>query len=322
MRAVRVHEVGSADALTLEDIPEPSPGEGEVLIRVEAAGVNFIDVYQRTGQYPMDLPMTVGSEAAGVISRVGPGVTALDVGDRVASASVAGGYAEQAVAPADKVVRIPDEVDSRTAAAVMLQGLTAHYLATSTVRIEAGMTVLCYAAAGGVGHLLVQILKGRGARVLGTASTEEKARLARDAGADEVILYREVDIAAEVHRLTDGEGVPFVYDSVGADTFASSLDCLQRRGTLVLYGQSSGAVDPVSPQTLAKKGSVFLTRPTLGDYIATRDELSWRAGELLRWLGAGELEVRVDRTWPLESAAEAHRYLEDGRTQGKLLLIP
>ncbi|MGH8883917.1 MAG: quinone oxidoreductase family protein [Egibacteraceae bacterium] len=322
MKAIRVHTTGGPEVLQLEDVPVPDPGPGQVRVQVEAAGLNFIDVYHRTGAYKLDLPFTPGMEAGGVVDAVGPGVTDLGEGSRVAFASQLGAYAEHVVVSAAGAVRVPDGVGTRVAAAVMLQGMTAHYLTHSTVRLRKGRTVLVHAAAGGVGHLLTQIARRLGARVLATVSTAEKERLARTAGADEVIRYRDVDFAEEVDRLTGGAGVDVVYDSVGKDTFDRSLDCLRPRGHLVLYGQSSGPVPPVNPQLLAAKGSLFLTRPVLGHYVASPEELAWRAADLFGWITAGELEVRVDRTWPLAQAAEAHRYIEAGKTHGKILLLP
>jgi NADPH2:quinone reductase len=322
MKAVRVEETGGPEVLQLQDVPVPDPGAGQVRVRVEAAGLNFIDVYQRQGHYPLDLPVTLGMEAAGVVDAVGPEVTGIAKGDRVAYAMQLGAYAEQAVVPATQVVRVPGEIDLRVAAAVMLQGMTAHYLSHSTMRLEKGMTVLVHAAAGGVGHLLVQIAKRLGARVLAATSTQEKARLARQAGADEVIRYRTTDLGDEVARLTSGAGVDVVYDSVGKDTFDRSLDCLRPRGLMVLYGAASGPVPPLNPQVLNQKGSLYLTRPSLAHYLASPEELAWRAGDLFGWIAAGELQVRIDRTWPLAGAADAHRYIEAGKTHGKVLLLP
>lgn len=322
MRAVRIHEYGGLEVLRLEDVPLPEPGPGEARVKLQAIGVNFIDIYQRTGQYPLPLPLTLGGEAAGVVDALGPGVEDLEPGDRVVYASHQGAYAEYAVIPAWKLVRIPDNLDIRQAAAAMLQGLTAHYLTHSTYPLKPGETALVHAAAGGVGHLLVQMAKQRGARVIGTVSTEEKARLAREAGADEVILYTEADFEAEVKRLTGGRGVDVVYDSVGKVTFDKSLNCLRPRGMMVLFGQSSGRVPPFDPQILNVKGSLFLTRPSLGPYIADRAELLWRANDLFTWLTGGQLKVRIDRMFPLGEAAQAHRYLEERQTKGKVLLIP
>ncbi len=322
MKAVGIHETGGPEALKYESYPMPEPAEGEVRIKIEAAGVNFIDVYHRSGLYSVGLPRVLGMEAAGVVDAISAGVTDLEVGDRVAYAMYLGAYAEYAVVPAGKLVSVPDGVSLREAAAVMLQGMTAHYLSHSTYPIQSGDTVLVHAAAGGVGRLLVQMAKRRGARVLGTASTREKADLARQAGADAVILYTEIDFEAEVKRLTGGQGVEVVYDSVGQTTFDQSLNCLKRRGPMVLFGQSSGPVPPFNIGTLAAKGSLFLTRPTLGDYIADRSELLQRAGDLFSWMAAGELEVCIDRVFSMRDAAKAHRYLEDRKTKGKVLLVP
>jgi len=291
-------------------------------VKIEAAGVNFIDVYHRNGLYPGQLPITPGMEGAGVVDAIGLGVSELKPGDRVAYAMVQGSYAEYAVVPAWKLVPIPDGVDIRSAAAVMLQGMTAHYLSHTTYPLRPGDTALVHAAAGGVGLLLVQLAKRCGARVIGTVSTGEKARLARQVGADEVILYTQTDFVAETKRLTDGAGVNVVYDAVGVATFDKSLNCLKPRGYMVLYGASSGPVPPLDPQVLNARGSLFLTRPTLGHYIADRAELLSRAGDLFEWMVAGELQVRIDHAFSLSEAAEAHRYLEARKTQGKLLLIP
>ncbi|MDQ6693691.1 MAG: quinone oxidoreductase [Chloroflexota bacterium] len=304
-------------------MPQPEPGPAEVRVRVEAAGVNFIDVYFRTGAYKgTALPFIPGQEAAGTVDALGSGVTEFGLGDRVAYAPHAGGgYAEFVVVPAARLVPVPSSVSMHTAAAVMLQGMTAHYLSHDTYPIQPGNTVLVHAAAGGVGGLLVQLAKRRGARVLATVSNLEKAALAREAGADEVINYAEVDFAAEVMRLTDGEGVHVVYDGVGKATFDGDLRSLRRRGYLVLYGQSSGAVEPVDPQVLNARGSLFLTRPTLVHYVATSSELLSRASDLFGLIEAGQLQVRVDRTFPLTGAADAHRYLEGRETRGKVLLV-
>ena len=322
MKAVRVHAPGGPEALRYEDVPQPTPGAGQVLVKVEAAGVNFIDVYQRTGHYKVELPFTLGQEAAGVVTAVGSGVTDVAVGARVAYAAVLGAYAEYATVPADRVVVLPDGVSSKQGAAAMLQGMTAHYLASTTYPLKPGDSCLVHAAAGGVGLLLCQIAKLRGARVIGTVSTREKAELARDAGADEVIRYTEQDFEAEVKRLTNGAGLQVIYDSVGKTTFEKGLNCLAHRGMMVLYGQSSGPVGPFDPQVLSQKGSLFLTRPTIVHYIATRAELLARAGEVLGWIKSGRLKVRIDREVPLAQAAEAHRLLEGRKTTGKVLLIP
>ena len=322
MKAIRVHAPGGPEALRYEDVPQPAPGPGEVLIQVQAAGVNYIDVYQRTGLYKVALPFTLGQEAAGVVTALGSGVTEVKVGDRVAYTHVMGAYAEYAVVPADRVLVLPDGVSTKQGAAAMLQGMTAHYLASTTYALRSGDTCLVHAAAGGVGLLLCQIARLRGARVLGTVSTREKAELARQAGADAVILYTEQDFEAEAKRLTNGAGLQVVYDSVGKTTFEKGLNCLTRRGMMVLYGQSSGPVGAFDPQVLSQKGSLFLTRPTLGHYIATRTELLERAGEVLGWIKSGRLKLRIQHEFPLAQASEAHRALEGRKTTGKVLLIP
>jgi NADPH2:quinone reductase len=322
MRAIRVHEYGGPEVLRLDDIPVPEPGPGEARVRIAAAGVNFIDIYHRSGQYKGALPMTLGMEASGIVDTVGPGVSDVRAGDRVVYAMRQGAYAEYAIVPATMLAPVPEGVDLQQAAAVMLQGMTAHYLAYSTYPLRQGDVALIHAAAGGVGLLLVQIAKRCGARVIGTVSTEEKAALARAAGADDIILYTQEDFSAAVRRLTAGAGVHVVYDSVGQTTFEGSLNCLRPRGYMVLFGQSSGAVPPFDPQVLNAKGSLFLTRPSLGHYLLTRDELLWRAGDLFTWMAAGELQVRIDATYPLEQAAEAHSALASRATSGKLLLLP
>jgi NADPH2:quinone reductase len=322
MKAVRVHQYGGLEALKYEEVAVPEPGEGEALIKIEAVGVNFIDIYHRIGRYQGTLPLTLGQEAAGVVDAVGPNVTDVRPGDRVAYASVQGSYAEYAVAPAWRLVPIPEKVDAQHAAAILIQGMTAHYLTFSTYPLKKGDTALVHAAGGGTGQLLVQIAKMRGARVIGTVSTEEKAALAREAGADEVILYTQTDFESEVKRLTNGAGVDVVYDSVGKDTFDKSLNCLRRRGMMVLYGASSGAVPPLDPQVLNAKGSIYLTRPFLAHYTADRAELLGRVNDLFNWIAAGELKVRIDKTFPLAEAAEAHRYLEGRQSKGKILLLP
>ena len=322
MKTIRVHAPGGPEALQFEETERPAPGPGQVLVKIEAAGVNFIDIYQRTGHYKVPLPFIPGQEAAGIVAAVGPGVAEPRVGDRVAYATVLGAYAEYAVVPADRVVGLPDGVSAKQGAAAMLQGTTAHYLATSTYPLKPGDTCLVHAAAGGVGLLLCQIAKLRGARVMGTVSTREKAALARGAGADEVILYTERDFETEVKRLTNGAGLRVIYDSVGKTTFEKGLSCLALRGMMVLYGQSSGPVGPFDPQVLNQKGSLFLTRPTLVHYIATRAELLARAGEVLGWIERGMLKVRIERELPLAQAAEAQRLLEGRKTTGKVLLIP
>jgi NADPH2:quinone reductase len=322
MKAVRIHTNGGAEVLRYADVPTPVPGPGEALVKIEACGVNFIDIYFRLGLYKAALPMTLGQEAAGVVQAVGEGVTEVKAGDRVAYAGVLGSYADCAVAPAARLVRLPDGVDARAGAAAMLQGMTAHYLACSTFPLGPQHTALVHAAAGGVGLLLVQIARLRGARVIGTAGTEEKAALARAAGADEVIVYTQQDFQAEAMRLTGGRGVDVVYDSVARATWEKSLHSLRPRGMLVLYGNASGAAPAIDPLLLSQRGSLFLTRPKLGDYTATREELLARAGEVLGWVAAGKLKLRLEHVYPLSEAAEAQRALEGRRTTGKILLIP
>ncbi|MGH3443555.1 MAG: quinone oxidoreductase family protein [Nitriliruptorales bacterium] len=322
MRAVRINERGDPDVLTVEDIPMPHPGPEEVRVRIEAAGLNFIDIYHRDGRYDLELPITPGVEGAGVVDAVGGRVEGFAPGDRVAWAMGPGAYAEYAVVPSRLLVGVADEVDLRLAAAVMLQGMTAHYLSHTTYPLKAGDTCLVTAAAGGVGHLLVQLAKERGARVIATVSTEEKEKLARQAGADEVVRYTEVLMVEAVRDLTDGRGVDVVYDSVGKDTFAQSLRCLRPRGFLVLYGQASGRVEPQDPQVLNDHGSLYLTRPSLAHHIAEREELEERAGYLFSAMAKGSLVVRVDRTFALEEAADAHRHMEGRQTKGKVLLVP
>jgi NADPH2:quinone reductase len=320
MKAIRVYHNGGPEVLRLEAVDVPEPGPGEVRVRIEFAGVNYIDVYHRTGLYPVPTPFIPGNEAAGTVDAVGPGVEEVKPGDRVAYAMELGSYAEYAVVPASKLVPVPDDVELSTAAAVLLQGMTAHALTHSTFPLQEGHTALVHAAVGGVGHLLVQMAKKRGARVIATVSTEEKARLASELGADDVILYTREDFREAVRRLTDGRGVDVVYDSVGQSTFEGSLGSLRPRGYLVLYGQSSGPVPPFDPAVLGRRGSLFLTRPVLSHYVAEREELLRRAGDLFRWLGTGELRMRIDRILPLAEAAEAHRALEGRQTMGKLLL--
>lgn len=327
MRAVRVHEVGGPEVLRVDDIEVPEPGSGEVRVRIEAAGLNFIDTYHREGKYPLELPATIGGEGAGVVDAVGRDVAALSEGDRVAFAGPRGAYAEMVVVPAGAVVPVPADVEVRTAAAALLQGMTAHYLVHDTYPVGAGgsrhpSTVLVHAAAGGVGHLLTQMCKLLGARVIATCGTQEKADLVRGFGADEVVVYTEENFAEAVARFTDGRGVDVVFDGVGKATFLDGLTCLRRRGMMVLYGQSSGEADPLDPQELNRQGSLFLTRPNLSDYVAEREELERRASDLFGWIAKGAIEVRIDRTFPLEEAAEAHRYLEGRKTHGKVLLIP
>jgi NADPH:quinone reductase len=322
VKAIRVHATGGPEVLRLEEVPVPVPGAGQIVIRVEAAGVNFVDVYHRTGLYPVPLPFTPGREAAGVVEQVGEGVVSCRAGDRVVSESLIGGYAEYALAAAERVVPLPDQVSARLGAAVMLQGLTAHYLATSTYPLRAGDTCLVHAAAGGLGLLLCQVARRFGARVIGTVSTDEKARLAREAGAHEVIIYTRDDFQTETKRITDGAGVQVVYDSVGRSTFLKGLDCLAPRGMMVLCGQSSGPVAAMDLQLLNQKGSLFLTRPTLAHYVLARAELLQRTKDLFGWVADGSLTARIGLESPLAAAAEAHTELEARRTTGKILLIP
>ncbi len=323
MNAVRVYAPGGPEALRFEDAQVPSPGSGQALVKIAASGLNFIDVQYRLGNYPPPAtPFTLGMEGAGTVETVGPGVTDVAPGDRVAYTMVIGTYAEYAVVPAARLVALPDSIDVKMAAAVMLQGMTAHYLTSSTFPLNPSHTVLVHAAAGGVGQLIVQAARIRGARVIGTAGTPAKAALAREAGAADVILYTEQDFEAEVKRLTDGRGVDVVYDSVGKDTFAKSLNCLRPRGGLALFGFSSGPVTPFDPAVLGAKGSLYLTRPGLNQYIATRDELLMRTRDVFAWLGDGRLKVKIEREYPLAEAAQAHTELEARRTTGKVLLIP
>ncbi len=322
MKAIRISQYGGAEVLSFEDIDVADPGEGQVRITIEAAGVNFIDTYHRTGLYPLNLPLTLGLEGAGIVNAVGAGVSDLTEGDRVAWKSVEGSYAEQVVADVAEVVKIPSDVATKTAAAVMLQGLTAHYLVNSTYPVREGDTCLIHAAAGGVGLLLVQMAKMRGARVIGTTSTEEKAALARGAGADDIVLYTERDFETEVLSLTDGQGVEVVYDSVAKATYEKSINCLKPRGYMVFFGNASGPVPPIDPLLLSQKGSIYLTRPTLNSYTQTREEYLQRTREVMGWIQDGELDVRIGEEHPLENTAEAHNRLEGRQTTGKVLLIP
>jgi NADPH:quinone reductase len=322
MQAIQILTTGSADVLTLRDLPTPSPGPGEALIRIEASGVNFIDTYFREGRYPAQLPYTLGQEAAGIIVSVASDVTTVKPGDRVAWCLVPGTYAQLAVAPADRLVAIPDGVSFQQAAAALLQGMTAHYLAHSTYPIHPGDEVLIHAGAGGTGLLLIQMAKARGARVFTTVSTEEKAALARAAGADEIILYTQEDFVAKIKTLTQGKGLPVVYDSVGKSTFEQSLQCLQPRGLLALFGGASGAVPPFDLIRLSTMGSLYITRPTLKNYIATRADLEARAKDVFDGVANGTLKLRLEHTYPLTDAAHAHRDLESRKTTGKLLIIP
>jgi NADPH2:quinone reductase len=322
MRAIRVPQYGGPENMKLEELPIPKPAPGQALVRLEAAGVNFIDVYQRTGLYKNPVPVPLGLEGAGVVEEVGAGVTTVRPGDRVAWTGVPGSYATHNAVPADRLVTLPAGLDARVGAAAMLQGMTAHYLTHSTYPLKPGDGCLVHAAAGGVGLLLCQMARRAGARVIGTVSTEEKARLAREAGAHEVILYTTQDFEAEVKRLMDGKGLQVLYDSVGKDTFEKGFNCLAPRGYMVLYGQSSGPVPLFDPQVLNAKGSLFLTRPSLNHHILTREELLRRAGDVLGWIHKGELKLRIGATFPLAEAAEAHRQLEGRKTTGKVLLIP
>jgi NADPH2:quinone reductase len=322
MRAIQVNSYGGPEALEVVDIDASQPGPGQVLVDVAASGVNYIDTYQRSGVYQVPLPCVLGLEGAGTVAAVGEGVTDLEAGDRVAWAAAQGSYAEQVLVQAAQAIPVPDGVPGDLAAAVPLQGMTAHYLATSTYPVQAGDTVIVHAAAGGVGLLLTQIVKIRGGRVIATVSTEEKAALARQAGADEVVRYDQVDFAAEARRLTGGKGVAAVYDGVGRTTFDASLSTLRPRGMMVLYGAASGPVPPFDPQRLNSGGSLFLTRPSLGHYTATREELLERARELFGWIAAGRLDVRVGGRYSLADAGRAHEDLQARHTTGKLLLVP
>jgi NADPH2:quinone reductase len=322
MKAIQISETGGPEVLTLAEVPVPTPGPGEVLIQVAAAGVNFIEIYFREGRYKAPLPLIPGTEASGTVEKVGAGVEGFAVGDPVVSAGARGSYAEYALVPAAQLVKVPAGLDLKLAAAAMLQGMTAHYLAYSTWVLERGETTLIHAGAGGAGLLLTQMARACGARVLTTVSTPEKAELSRAAGADEVILYTELDFEAETKRLTDGRGVDVVYDSVGKTTFEKSLNCLRPRGLLALFGGSSGAVPPFDLIQLSHRGSLFVTRPTLKDYIATRAELEERAGTVLRWVADGTLKLRMEHTYPLTNAAQAQIDIASRKTTGKLLLIP
>ena len=322
-RVVRLHKTGGPEVMQLDEVQLPPPGAGQALVRIEAAGVNFIDIYHRTGHYQLPLPLAMGVEGAGVVEQVGPGVSELRTGQRVAWVSVNGTYATHAIVPADRLVPVPEGVSGKVAAAVMLQGMTAHYLTHDTYPLKRGEWCVIHAAAGGVGLLFCQIAGKRiGARVIGTAGNEEKAQLARKAGAQEVIVYTKTDFEPEVKRLTDGAGATVVYDSVGKDTFDRGLKCLRRRGMMVLFGASSGPVPPVDPQRLAAGGSLYLTRPTLGSYITTRDELLSRAGAVLEMVRKRELEVKIEAELPIAQAARAHELLASRKTTGKIILVP
>jgi NADPH:quinone reductase len=323
VRAIQVTETGGPDVLRLTELPDPEPGEGQLLVKVAAVGVNYIDTYHRSGAYPMSLPFIPGSEGSGTVVAVGPDVDNIAVGDQVAWALGSGSYAELAVVAAEKAVPVPDEVNIEIAGGCLLQGMTAHYLVVSVHAVQPGETVLVHAAAGGMGLLLTQLATARGGRVIGTVSTAAKEQLAREAGAAEIIRYTEVDdTAGEIRRLTGGKGVAAVYDGVGASTFDASLASLRPRGMLALYGAASGPVPPVDPQRLNSAGSVFLTRPKLADYVQTPEELQWRAGEVFGGILAGSLQIIIGGQYPLADAAQAHRDLEGRRTTGKLLLLP
>lgn len=322
MKAIQINRTGGPEVLEFVNVPTPEPKPNEAVVKIAAAGVNFIDVYHREGRYPTKVPFTPGQEGAGVVEKVGKDVATLKAGDRVAYTGVMGSYAEYAAIPADRLVRLPDSIGERQAAATMLQGMTAHYLSHDTFPLKKGQTAVVHAAAGGVGLLLVQMAHQMGARVIGTVSTEEKARLAREAGADEIIRYTEQDFEAETKRLTGGKGVEVVYDSVGKDTFDKSLNVLRPRGYMVLYGGSSGPVPPFDLIQLSQKGSLFITRPTLAHYTASREELEKRASAVLGMVASGGLKLRIEHTYPLKDAAQAHRDLQGRKTTGKLLLLP
>jgi len=314
MKAVFVEQTGGVENLKYADLPKPEPGPGQALVKLAASGVNYIDVYFRKGLYPIPPPIVLGSEGAGTVEALGPDAKNLAVGDRVAYAMARGSYADYAVVPDWQLVKIPAAMDFNTAAAAMLQGMTAHYLTHSTYPLKTGDSCLIHAAAGGTGLLLVQMAKMRGAHVIATVGTEEKAKLAKDAGADEIVIYTKDDFTAKA------KGVHVVYDSVGQSTFTKSLDCLRPRGFMVSFGNASGPVADISPLILMQKGSLFLTRPTLGNYVATPDELAWRAGDVLNWISEGKLKLRIHKVYPLADAAQAHRDLESRNTTGKLLL--
>lgn len=322
MKIIQITQPGGPDQMQLVEAPIPSPGPNQALVRVAAAGVNFIDVYFRIGLYKAEAPFTPGNEGAGTIEAVGPGVTDFAVGDRVAWGMYRGSYTQYAAVPVSSLVKLPDGVDFETGAAAMLQGMTAHYLSHSSFPLKQGDKCLIHAAAGGAGRLLVQMAKMRGATVIGTCGTDEKAAIAKAAGADETIVYTRQDFAEEVKKLTGGKGVDVVYDSVGQSTFLKGLDVIRPRGTMVLFGQSSGAVAPIDPSILNVKGSLFMTRPSLAHHCLTREELNWRAGDVLGWIAAGKLELRIEKTYPLAEAPQAHRDLEGRSMAGKLLLIP
>ena len=322
MKLIQISQTGGPEVMQYADAPMPSPGPKQALVKIAASGVNFIDVYFRIGLYKADLPFTPGNEASGTVEAVGSEVTEVKPGDRVAYAMNRGSYAEYTAVPAATLVKLPDHVDFGTAAAAMLQGMTAHYLTHSSYPLKKGDTCLVHAAAGGAGRLVVQMAKMLGATVYGTAGTDEKAAIAKSAGADEVIVYTKQDFAAEIKRITGGKGLDVVYDSVGVTTFLKGLDLLRPRGTMVLFGQSSGAVAPFDPSILNQKGSLFLARPSLAHHCLTRDELLWRANDVLGWIASGKLELRIEKTYKLAEAPQAHRDLESRKTAGKLLLAP
>jgi NADPH:quinone reductase len=322
MKAIQIKKTGGPEALTLADLPVPKPRPNEAVVKIAAIGVNFIDVYFREGRYPAQLPFTDGQEAAGAVTEIGSEVKSLKPGDRVAYTGAIGSYAEYAAVPADRLVKVPEGISDEQAAAAMLQGMTAHYLTHSTYPLKKGEIALIHAAAGGVGLLLVQMAKNLGARVIGTAGTEEKAGLARDAGADDVIVYTKRDFEAETKRITGGQGVHVIYDGVGKSTFDQDLNILRPRGYLVLFGGASGAVPPFDPIKLSQKGSLFLTRPSLMHYISSREELEQRANDIFRMIAAGKLKLRIGHTYKLQEVQQAHRDLEGRKTTGKVLLIP
>lgn len=322
MKAIQVQKTGGPEVLTVVDLPIPKPKPNEAIVKIAASGVNFIDVYFREGRYPAPLPFVDGQEGAGTVTEVGTDVKAFKPGDHVAYSNVLGSYAEYAAVPAEKLVKVPSGISDEQAAAAMLQGMTAHYLVLSTYPLKKGETALIHAAAGGVGLLLVQMAKNIGARVIGTVGSDEKAKLAKEAGADEVIIYTKQDFEAETKRLTDNKGVHVVYDGVGKSTFDGDLNVLRPRGYLVLFGGASGAVPPFDPIKLSQKGSLFLTRPTLMNYTSSREELEQRAGDVLNWIAAGKLKLRIEHKCKLADAAQAHRDLEGRKTTGKIILVP
>lgn len=322
MKAIVIREFGDSNKLVLEETLVPVPKAGEVRVKVSAIGLNFTDIYQRKGLYPNPLPYILGYEFSGIVDEVGEGVADFHKGDRVCTANGLGGYAEFAIAPTSKLIHLPDGISFELAAAIILQGMTAHYLATSTYPLKPGDTALIHAAAGGVGQLLLQMAKMRGAKVIATVSNEEKAQIVTQLGADVVILYTQCDFENEVKAITQNHGVEVVYDSVGQATFLKGLNCLKPRGYMVLYGQASGPVEPVDPQILNRKGSLYLTRPTIGHYQLTRSETIQRANDLFNWVKSGEIKVRIDRNFALEDARAAHDYMENRFTKGKVLIIP